>query len=77
MSEFLSSSEAERIGQDRLSVLLAQADFELTEPYLSELRDAYRFVKRMSARVHRDYRYDEEPAHRFDPRAFELSGETR
>jgi|GEM_PF-2490968 hypothetical protein len=77
MSDFLSSSGAGRKGPDELSVLLAQADFELPEPYLSELRDAYAHVQRMKARVHRNYRYDEEPAHVFHPRTFEPTGGPR
>lgn len=74
MSEFHSSPDSGRPGLDRLSVLLAQADFELTEPYLSELRAAYVHVQRISARIQRNYRYDEEPAHGYDPGRFEGAG---
>lgn len=70
MTEFISTSGPGRIGLDRMAVLLAQADFVLAEPYLSELLEAYGYVQRISARVHGSYRFDEEPAHVFDPRAF-------
>lgn len=75
MTEFNSSSGTGRIGLDRMSVLLAQADFDLAEPYLSELIEAYGYVRTMSARVHGYYGFAEEPAQVFDPRAFEPTGD--
>jgi len=75
MTEFLSTSGAGRVGLDRITVLLEQADFVLAEPYLSELIQAYGHVQRMSARLQGYYRFDEEPIHIFNPRAGALEGD--
>lgn len=75
MTEFISTYGPGRIGLDRMAVLLTQANFVLAEPYLSELLEVYGYVQRISARVHGYYRFDEEPAHVFDPRAFEQQGD--
>jgi hypothetical protein len=56
---------------EQILVLLEQADFPLSEPYLSELVTAYGYVQRLTSRIQRGYRHDEEPAHIFNPRAFE------
>jgi hypothetical protein len=56
---------------EQILVMLQQAGFVLSEPYLSEVISAYGYVQRLVARIHRGYRFDEEPAHVFRPRNFE------
>jgi len=59
---------------DQILVMLQQADFALPEPYLSEIINAYGYVQRLAARVQRGYRFDEEPAHVFNPLVFGHAG---
>jgi hypothetical protein len=56
---------------EQILVMLQQADFAVPEPYLSEIVNTYGYVQRLVSRIHRKYGFEEEPAHVFNPLAFE------
>ncbi|MFC4275834.1 hypothetical protein [Achromobacter aloeverae] len=70
MSVSTAASAGEPATSEQILILLQQAEFVLPEPYLSEIISAYGYVRRLVARIHRGYRFDEEPAHVFNPLAF-------
>lgn len=62
---------------EHVAILATNAGLQLPDAYLAELIDAYGYIERMLARIHRGRDRADEPAHVFVASAFQALGEPR
>jgi hypothetical protein len=61
---------------ETVAILARNAGLSLSPEHLAELVDAYGYIERMLARLHRNRARADEPAHIFVPTVFEPKVET-
>jgi hypothetical protein len=60
---------------ETVAILARNAGLSLSPAHMAELVDAYGYIERMLARLHRNRARADEPAHIFVPTVFEPKGE--